>query len=60
MVKKSISISIDEEIIDFIEKKAKEEKRSVSYLFNEILINNYKEDSKIELKIRRRIENENE
>ena len=37
MVKKSISISIDEEIISSIEKKAKEEDRSVSFIYNEIL-----------------------
>jgi len=37
MVKKSISISIDEEIIDFLEKKAIKENRSISFLFNEIL-----------------------
>ncbi len=48
MVKKSISISIDEEIIDFIEKKATEEKRSISFLFNEILLKNYKGGSENE------------
>jgi len=42
MVKKSISISIDEEIINSIEKRAKEENRSVSFIFNEILLKNQK------------------
>ena len=37
MGKKPISFSIDEEIINSIEKKAKEEDRSMSFIVNEIL-----------------------
>ena len=42
MVKQSVSWTIDEEIIKELEKKAKEEDRSSSYIVNEILLKEFK------------------
>jgi len=36
-MKKAISITLDEEIIEFLENESKEQDRSVSYIVNEIL-----------------------